>query len=257
MLFISNWNGRTLRGHDHLGARRGVWNGLPGAREDNPAAKDRRVQDMADKDSWRSRRPRKRGFDDDFPMADGGGWAPPPSFAPSRPSPMTSFGGPETGAVVKWFNGEKGFGFVEVEGGSGDAFLHVSVLQRAGADTVAPGANLRVRVGPGQKGQQVTEVLEIKEGTAPPPSRSGGMGGGPRFAAPPPGAGEEMRGIVKWYNPQKGFGFVTPESGGKDVFIHATALERSGMPPLAEGQTVTMTVVQGRKGPEAATVRGD
>jgi cold shock protein len=172
---------------------------------------------------------------------------------------MTSFGGPETGAVVKWFNGEKGFGFVEVEGGSGDAFLHVSVLQRAGADTVAPGANLRVRVGPGQKGQQVTEVLEIKEGTAPPPpSRSAGMGGGgPRFAAPPPGSGEEMRGIVKWYNPQKGFGFVTPESGGKDVFIHATALERSGMPPLAEGQTVTMTVVQGRKGPEAATVRGD
>jgi len=171
---------------------------------------------------------------------------------------MSSFGGPETGAVVKWFNAEKGFGFVEVEGGSGDAFLHVSVLQRAGADSVAPGAQLRVRVGPGQKGQQVTEVLEIKEGTAPPPpQRSGGFGGGPRFTPPPPGSGEEMRGIVKWYNPTKGFGFVTPESGGKDVFIHATALERSGMPPLAEGQTVTMTVVQGRKGPEAATVRGD
>ncbi len=157
--------------------------------------------------------------------------------------------------TVKWFNAEKGFGFVEVEGGSGDAFLHVSVLQRVGADAVAPGAALRVRVGPGQKGQQVTEVLEIKEGDAPPPPRSGG-GAGPRFA-PPPGSGEEMRGIVKWYNPQKGFGFVTPEAGGKDVFIHATALERSVMPPLAEGQTVTMTVVQGRKGPEAATVRGD
>src|SRR3712207_5097466 len=113
------------------------------------------------------------------------------------PSSMSSFGGPETGAVVKWFNAEKGFGFVEVEGGSGDAFLHVSVLQRAGADSVAPGANLRVRVGPGQKGQQVTEVLEIKEGSAPPPARSGG--GAPRFSAPPPGSGEEMRGIVKWY----------------------------------------------------------
>ena len=172
---------------------------------------------------------------------------------------MSSFGGPETGAVVKWFNAEKGFGFVEVEGGSGDAFLHVSVLQRVGADSVAPGAQLRVRVGPGQKGQQVTEVLEIKEGTAPPPPQrsGGGFGGGPRFTPPPPGSGEEMRGIVKWYNAQKGFGFVTPELGGKDVFIHATALERSGMPPLAEGQTVTMTVVQGRKGPEAATVRGD
>lgn len=174
---------------------------------------------------------------------------------------MSSFGGPETSAVVKWFNAEKGFGFVEVAGGSGDAFLHVSVLQRAGADAVTPGASLRVRVGPGQKGQQVTEVLEIKEGDAPPPPRSsmgsGGGGGGPRFGAPPAGSGEEMRGVVKWYNPTKGFGFVTPESGGKDVFIHATALERSGMAPLAEGQTVTMTVVQGKKGPEAAAVRGD
>jgi CspA family cold shock protein len=118
---------------------------------------------------------------------------------------MSSFGGPETGAVVKWFNAEKGFGFVEVEGGSGDAFLHVSVLQRVGADAVAPGAALRVRVGPGQKGQQVTEVLEIKEGTAPPPAPRSGFGGGlrrrrrraeggPRFSPPPPGSGEEMRG---------------------------------------------------------------
>ncbi|MBX6741724.1 MAG: cold-shock protein [Acetobacteraceae bacterium] len=204
---------------------------------------------MADKDSWRSRRPRKRGFDDDFPPHDGG-WSPPP-MASSRP--MTSFGGPEVGAVVKWFNPEKGFGFVEVGNGSGDAFLHVSVLQRAGADSVQPGANLRVRVGPGQKGQQVTEVLEIKEGEAPPPSPR--SGGGRSYV--PAGEGQEMRGTVKWYNAQKGFGFVTPEAGGKDVFVHATALERSGMPPLAEGQTVTMMVVQGRKGPEAASIRGD
>lgn len=213
---------------------------------------------MADKDSWRSRRPRKRGFDDDFPPQEGG-WAPPPSMGPSRSS-FSSFGGPEVEAVVKWFNPEKGFGFVEVGNGSGDAFLHVSVLQRAGADAVNPGANLRVRVGPGQKGQQVTEVLEIKEGDAPPPSSSSfrgerGGGGGGRFSAPV-GDGEEMRGTVKWYNAQKGFGFVTPESGGKDVFVHATALERSGMQPLAEGQTVTMMVVQGKKGPEAASVRG-
>lgn len=205
---------------------------------------------MADKDSWRSRRPRKRGFDDDFPPHEGG-WSP-PSMAPVRPMP--SFGGPEVGAVVKWFNPEKGFGFVEVGNGSGDAFLHISVLQRAGADAVNPGANLRVRVGPGQKGQQVTEVLEIKEGEAPPPS-SGPRSGGRSYV--PAGEGQEMRGTVKWYNAQKGFGFVTPESGGKDVFVHATALERSGMPPLAEGQVVTMTVVQGKKGPEAASLRGD
>ena len=63
-------------------------------------------------------------------------------------------------------------------------------------------------------------------------------------------------GTVKFFNSQKGFGFIAPEGGGKDVFVHATALERSGMQPLAEGQTVVMMVVQGKKGPEAASVRG-
>ncbi len=61
-------------------------------------------------------------------------------------------------------------------------------------------------------------------------------------------------GTVKWFNATKGFGFVTPDSGGKDVFVHATALERSNMQPLAEGQAVMMSVVQGKKGPEAASV---
>ena len=64
----------------------------------------------------------------------------------------------------------------------------------------------------------------------------------------------EMIGTVKWYNPDKGFGFITPESGGKDVFIHATVLERAGLGPLAEGQSVRMGVVQGAKGPEAGTI---
>jgi cold shock protein len=127
---------------------------------------------MAKNESWRPRKSRKRGFDDDGPEF--GGWAPPPPAAgggppaPLRQSSVFS-SGPEIKAVVKWFNGEKGFGFVELGDGSGDAFLHVSVVQRAGADVVQPGANLRVKVGPGQKGQQVTEVLEITEGEAPPP----------------------------------------------------------------------------------------
>src|SRR5205085_996839 len=75
-------------------------------------------------------------------------------------------GGPETGAVVKWFNGEKGFGFVELEGGGGDAFLHISVLSRAGYQTVSPGATLRVSVSPGQKGPQIAEVVSVDESTA-------------------------------------------------------------------------------------------
>lgn len=238
----------------------------------------------------RVRRPRgKRGFDDDdFGGGGGGGWSPPSSsfgggrdFAsrtPAMPASLSS-GGPEVGAVVKWYNPEKGFGFVEIADGGGDAFLHARVVERAGARQVEPGHQLRVRTAPGQKGLQVTDVLEIGEvgpvpggggdrPRTPRPPRPGGPGGfgGGGFAgggggglrsAPGPDEGEEMRGTVKWYNADKGYGFISPEGGGKDVFVHATALERSGVAPLAEGQTVTMRVIQGRKGPEAASISGD
>ncbi|MBU8541143.1 cold-shock protein [Falsiroseomonas tokyonensis] len=196
------------------------------------------------------------------------GTPPTPSYAPSAAprrasAPVAS--GPEVSAVVKRFDPERGFGFVAVEGGGGDAFLHISVLQRAGADTVAPGTKLRVRTGQGERGPQVTEVLEVGPvGEIPPSPPRGGMGAGPRpgpggggagFRTPhPPGAGEEVQGTVKWYSAEKGFGFVTPSDGGKDVFVHATALERSGLRPLTEGQAVTLRVVQGKKGPEAASV---
>jgi CspA family cold shock protein len=63
-----------------------------------------------------------------------------------------------------------------------------------------------------------------------------------------------MQGVVKWYNSTKGFGFVAPADGGKDVFVHVTALERSGIRALSDGQSVRMRVVQGRKGPEVATI---
>jgi CspA family cold shock protein len=62
---------------------------------------------------------------------------------------------------------------------------------------------------------------------------------------------------VKWYDAAKGFGFIAPAPGGKDVFVHATALERSGLRALAEGQRVRMRVIQGRKGPEASTIAVD
>ena len=72
-----------------------------------------------------------------------------------------------------------------------------------------------------------------------------------KFEAP---SGPPIQAVVKWYNPDKGFGFITPQSGGKDVFIHATVLERAGLGPLQEGQSVRMGVVQGAKGPEAGTI---
>ncbi|WP_050931984.1 cold-shock protein [Aestuariivita boseongensis] len=60
-------------------------------------------------------------------------------------------------------------------------------------------------------------------------------------------------GTVKWFNTTKGFGFIAPESGGKDVFVHISALERSGMTTLNDDQKVTFEVEPGRDGRESAT----
>ena len=112
---------------------------------------------MADKDSWRSRRPRKRGFDDDFPPQEGG-WAPPPSMGPSRSSSFSSFGGPEVGAVVKWFNAEKGFGFIEQDGGGADVFVHFSAIQTNGYRSLDEGQRVEFEITQGDKGPQASNV---------------------------------------------------------------------------------------------------
>ena len=60
---------------------------------------------------------------------------------------------------------------------------------------------------------------------------------------------------MKWFNLERGYGFIARDSGGKDVFVHVSALERSGISTLDEGQEVIVDVVEGRKGLEAARVR--
>jgi cold shock protein len=203
------------------------------------------------------REPQRRGFDDD-------NFSPPPFLQRDRGarpsfSPAPRFdapAGPAVTATVKWFNAEKGFGFVGLADGS-DAFLHIRALEQAGHSTVSPGATLQVRTGQGQKGPQVTEVLEVDESTATaaPPRRDRDRVSGPRPSrAPDLSAAVELEGSVKWYNPTKGFGFIEVGDGGKDVFVHASALERSGVGTLIEGQRVTVRVVQGQKGREAASV---
>jgi CspA family cold shock protein len=62
-------------------------------------------------------------------------------------------------------------------------------------------------------------------------------------------------GTVKWFNVDKGFGFIARDNGGKDVFVHISALAPSGLTALNEGERVTFDVAEGRKGPEAARVR--
>jgi CspA family cold shock protein len=63
-----------------------------------------------------------------------------------------------------------------------------------------------------------------------------------------------MTGVVKWFNDTKGFGFITPEDGGKDLFVHHSAIQATGFRSLAEGDRVQFDIVQGQKGPAADKV---
>lgn len=67
--------------------------------------------------------------------------------------------------------------------------------------------------------------------------------------------GPRSRGTVKWFNDQKGYGFITPESGGKDIFVHQSAIMAKGFRSLAEGDQVEFSIEQGPKGPSAANVQ--
>jgi CspA family cold shock protein len=155
---------------------------------------------------------------------------------------------------VKWFNRAKRFGFVELSDGSGDVFLHASVLSRLGIDTVQPGETLELRVAPGERGPVVIEVIGVDSSTAVAFQRA-------RTNSPSPEdrtvseASVEETGTVKWYNALKGFGFITRDGGGKDIFVHASALQRAGIASLSEGQRVVVGIVEGRKGPEAGSIQ--
>ena len=129
---------------------------------------------------------------------------------------------PAIDATVKWFKGDKGFGFVELSNGTGDAFLHIGALQSAGYETVPPGAKHKVQVGTGMKGAQVTRVLEVDTSTAtaeaPRAPRAFGDSPRPPRRAPDPSTAVEVSGNVKWFDETKGFGFVPVSYTHLDVY---------------------------------------
>lgn len=192
------------------------------------------------------REPRRRGFDDERSQE------PDPSYfqREARPSPAVT-NSPPVDVEVLWFNAEKGFGFVKLADGS-NAFLHVSALENAGHHAVSEGMELSVRIGQGQKGPQVAEVLDVRGGS---PSVVDRPSYAPAHGANPVSSNAESAGTVKWYNSEKGFGFIAVEVGSKDAFVHVSALKRCGLESLEEGQRVVVEVGQGQKGLEVRSLK--
>ena len=193
---------------------------------------------------------RRRDSDDDDFEAPRRSFGSTPQFRAQR---FETPSGPPVQAVVKWYNPDRGFGYVQLADGSGHALLHVSVVERSGHGSFPPGATLEVRASPGAKGLQVTEILSIDTSTQQEMPRRA-RPERPMYPSANQAAVEEV-GTVKWYNAVRGFGFIRSDRGGTDIFVHASALNRAGIADLAEGQRVAVDVVDGRKGPEAAGLR--
>ena len=142
----------------------------------------------------------------------------------------------EVSAVVKWFNSAKGFGFVQPDDGSPDAFLHASVVERSGHNHLPEGAALVCDISEGPRGPQVAAIhsVELPQGGAV--------------------EGTVIIGTVKFFDPVRGFGFVVPDDGGRDVFVSGRSLERSGIQALETSQRVRLSTSIGKKGPMAESV---
>jgi len=164
--------------------------------------------------------------------------------------------------TVKWFNATKGFGFIQPEDGGPDVFVHVSAVERAGLSALNEGDQVAFELEQDRRsgktsagGLQVLSAAPPGAGGAPRGggfgAPRGGGGGGRSFDREPRGGGggfggggggaggEPGAGTVKWFNSTKGFGFIQPEDGGEDVFVHISAVERAGLNGLQEGERVS------------------
>jgi CspA family cold shock protein len=132
--------------------------------------------------------------------------------------------------TMAWYEPGKGYGFATPDGGGAEVFVHSSAIVTGGV--VAEGQRVAFLITEGERGPQAAHVIPLGPG------------------AGKPAAGDGADGTVSWYDEAKGFGFVTPDAGGEDVFVHVRALAE-GLTWLVEGDRVAYDVVRGDKGPQA------
>ena len=140
---------------------------------------------------------------------------------------------------VKFFNAQKGFGFIQRDEGGEDVFVHISQVERAGLEGLAEGQELQFNlVDRGGKIsaadlQVVGDVIPVAQKTAGPQREL---------------TGEKATGTVKFFNSMKGFGFITRDDGKEDAFVHISAVERSGLPGINEGDRFEFDLEVDRRG---------
>lgn len=149
----------------------------------------------------------------------------------------------EGSGTVKFFNGGKGFGFIQRDGGGEDVFVHISAVERAGLEGLAEGQKLEFTL-VDRGGKVSASDLKIDGEVIPVESKP---------AAPQRElTGERTSGTVKFFNSMKGFGFISRDDGEADAFVHISAVERSGMQGLNEGDRLDFDLEVDRRGKYSA-----
>jgi CspA family cold shock protein len=149
----------------------------------------------------------------------------------------------EGSGTVKFFNSGKGFGFISRDDGGEDVFVHISSVERAGLEGLAEGQQLKFTL-VDRGGKISASDLEVVGDVIPVQKRE--------VAPQRQLTGEKATGTVKFFNSMKGFGFITRDDGQPDAFVHISAVERSGMSGLNEGDRLEFDIEVDRRGKYSA-----